>query len=405
MKKAISLTFILVLIILVYQFLVGVFKQTHEVNYFIEKDNYKINISEKFNNNKYYFDVNNNDFNYVFSIDNQFGKREEIISDIIVTSNNNLECIYPVFLNDIESNIICSDKSNIYSYESVKNNNLVVNFVKEIKERGYSSPSFEEDKNIIPSNADGIEYYKENIDEIIAVWNYRGITVINDKSSFLVDLLPFDRYENTLGTIVGKYYVIPNYVNNNLFEIDGFYIINLKTNEQDFIKLDFVMSNRSYINGIVNNKIYIFDKNNMKQIEIDVNKNKINVISNSDFAKYYDNSWIDRNIYDFKNNDIKFNDVNKEDVKEFNINNVYQSKDSYFIYQNNTMYQIYKNNLDKKKVLFYGKDLKEIKVVDNNIYYINGNSLYRYNDKYNIKKIIDYNELKYNYKNIINIYK
>ena len=405
MKKAISLTFILVLIILVYQFFAGMIKTGHEVNYVVEKENNKFSVVEKLENNKYYFDVNNNGFDYVFSVDNQFGKRKEIISDVLVTGDTNFQCIYPIYLNNIESNIVCSDKSNIYSYESVKTKDLVVNFVKYLKDNNYNSTSFEEDKYYSPSNASGIEYHKEYINEVIAMWNYRGITVMNNKTSYTTELLPFDRYENTLGVTVGKYFVMPNYINNNLFEIDGFYIINLKTNDQDLVKLDFIMSDKSYVNGIVDNKIYIFDKNNMKQIEINVKNKEINVVSNGDVAKYYDNEFIDRNIYDFKNSDIKFNNINKEEVKNYNTNNVYQSNDSYFVYENNTMYQIYKNNLDKKIILFYGKNLKEIQVIKNNIYYINGNTLYRYNDKYSIKKLLTYSELKYNYKNIVNIYK
>lgn len=417
MKKAISLTAILVLTILVYQFFAGFFKTSHEINYLIEKDNHKFNINERYENNKYYFSVNNNGYNYIFTIDNKFGKNKEIITDFIVTGNSNLECIYPVYkginnnsnntnilASKVSSNIICSDKSNIYSYESVKNKSIVINFVKELKEKGYNL-LVQEDNYNNPSRIDGVEYYKEYIDEIIAMWNYRGITIINNKNSYTNEIFDFDRYENTLGITVDKYYVVPNYINNNLFEIDGFHIINLKNNEKDLVKLDFIMSDKSYINGIINNKLYIFDKNNMKQIEIDVNKKEINVISNNNVAKYYDNSWIDRNVYDFKNSEIKFNYINKEDVKEYNLNNVYQSSDSYFVYENNTMYQIYKNNLNKKIVLFYGKDLKDIKVIDNNIYYVSDNSLYRYNDKYSIKKLLTNNELKYNYKNIVNISK
>lgn len=432
MKKAISLTLLLLGVILIYQFVAGIFKTSHEVNYYIEKDNYKINVLEKFEHNKYYFTISNNGFDYVFDTSNYFGKRTEVLSDILVTSNDNLECIYPVYQGEttgnifdkilskifrnngrgndnvagnVRGNIVCSDKSNIYAYESVKDNDLVVDFVNYLKQNNYKSSLFDEKKYDKPNKVNGIEYYKDYIDEVITLWNYRGITVLNNKTGYTTELLSFDRYENTLGVSVGKYYVIPNYINNNLFEIDGFYIIDLVTNDQNLVNLDFIMSDKSYINGVIDDKLYIFDKTNMRQIEINVKKKEIKTVSSKNNAKYYDNDWVERNIYDFKNSELKFNYINKDDVSGYNINNVYQSDDSYFVYENNTMYQIYKNNLDKKITLFYGKELKEIKVIDNNLYYIIGNTLYRYNDMYSVKKLLTYSELKYNYKNIVNIYK
>lgn len=404
MKKAISLVIILFGVFLIYQFLVINFKSSHLVEYTVTNEQIKFDVKEEFINNKYFFEVKIDDYKFIFDENNIFNKKRNVIKSIEYTSDNNLSCIYPVY-EDNDSRIICSDKSNIYSYESVKNNDLVINFVNVLKDKSYNSYTF-----VTPeyeSNDSKIQIYHKYIeDEKINLWNYTGVSVIDNDRQADTEVLDFDRYDNTLATTVGKYYVMPIYLNNKLFEVNKFYILNLTTNETSEIILPFTLSNRSYINGVVNNKLYIFDKTNMKQLEINPGKKEANVVGNeTDNCKYYNNTWESRNIYDFVNNNVKFNNVNYDDIKNYKYDQVYETKNSYYIYHNNTMYQVYKNNLENRIILFTVGNIKEIIVKEDNVYYLKGDTLYRYNHKYGIRKLVKYDELKYNYKNIISIYK
>ena len=232
MKKAISLVIILFGVFLIYQFLVINFKSSHSVEYTVTNEQIKFDVKEEFINNKYFFEVKIDDYKFIFDENNIFNKKRNVIKSIEYTSDNNLSCIYPVY-EDNDSRIICSDKSNIYSYESVKNNDLVVNFVNVLKDKSYNSYTF-----VTPeyeSNDSKIQIYHKYIeDEKINLWNYTGVSVIDNDRQADTEVLDFDRYDNTLATTVGKYYVMPIYLNNKLFEVNKFYILNLTTNESPF---------------------------------------------------------------------------------------------------------------------------------------------------------------------------
>lgn len=404
MKKAISLVIILFGIYLIYQFAIINFKSTHSTEYTINNEQIVFNVKEEFKNNKYFFEVNIDNYKFIFDKKNDSNKKRNIIKNIEYVSDNNIGCIYPVYENSTSS-VICANHENIYSYESVKNNDLVENFVTMLKDKSYTSDSFETPE--YESDDSKIQiYYKYIEDEIINIWNYTGVSVINNDRRADTEVLDFDRYENTLATTVDKYYIMPVYLNNNLFEVNKFFAINLTTNETYEILLPFTLSNRSYINGVINNKLYIFDKTNMKQIEINPSKKEALVVGDEKTnCKYYDNTWETRNIYDFVNNNIKFNNVHYEDIKNHSYDQAFETKNSYYIYHNNTMYQVYKNNLENKITLFTEGKIKEIIVKEDNIYYIKGDTLYRYNNKYGIRKLLTYDEFKYNYKNIVSIYK
>ena len=83
-----------------------------------------------------------------------------------------------------------------------------------------------------------------------------------------------------------KYYISADY--NYNYEFDKFYIVDLTNNDLSTIKVKNSISFDSYIQGIVDNKVFLFDPENEIQYEINPAKKTINKISN-DYIKYYSN--------------------------------------------------------------------------------------------------------------------
>lgn len=405
MKKIISLVILLFGVLMIYQFTVIHFKTSHALNYAIKvSDDVAFDISEEFRDNKYYLDIKYDNFQFIYKTDNSFNKSKNIVESIEYLINNNMVCIYPVYKNGVSSTIKCSDTSDIYSYDAVSDNNAAVNFRSSLIDKGYTAL---ENKNVSLTSVDNLDVYYDNIDEYITVWNYQGFYTFHDKTYFNQNILSFDRYENTLTSIVDKYYISPIYIDNKLFEISGFYIFNLETNKKTTISLTTNLSNQTYINGIVNNKLYIFDKNNRIQLEINPKSNTSRIVGSIDLnCQYYNVGFETRNIYDFINNKITFNYEDYSNINSiYNYDNIYSNDASYFIYTGNTMYQVFKDNLNIKIKLFTLDDIKEVKVIDDNIYFIKKDTLYKYNDIDGISPLIVDSELQYNYSNIIGIYK
>ena len=102
-KKTISFTLIILLMLLVYQFVVNLAKSSHYVTYKIDKGEL-FNIDEKYNKEKgkdyYLIKVTNNDKNFVWKVENKFNKQKNIVSDIEIFEQDDYYCLGLVFVGD-----------------------------------------------------------------------------------------------------------------------------------------------------------------------------------------------------------------------------------------------------------------------------------------------------------------
>ena len=233
-----------------------------------------------------------------------------------------------------------------------------------------------------------------NIDKIISITTYKGI-FINDKE---IQLFNDDIYSNELNSYIDKYYITADY--NSKYEFSDFYVVNLENENISKINSKQNISFDSYIQGIVDNKVYLYDTDNEIQYEIDIENNQINIVSNDEYIKYYrNNKWEKLGINKLKNKEIyfEFSDYsNKFPDYDYKYENDYY----YYLIKNekqvsNRLYRLNKNNLDIIEYLF---DLPtdNIKLKDNYIYYIYKDSLYYYSDKTNIVKVLSDTELNFN---------
>ncbi len=405
MKRAISLVMLIACLFLFYQVGVTFLKKSHEVDYTMKNSGYTFQIHEQFKNKNYYFEITSGQYKFYTSHSDAFTKTKEVIKDIEVKEENNLLCIYPVYKEDTPSAIVCSDGKTNYSKETAKNYSAYQTLLAFVKEKGFEKDEIYQETEKLDGR---ITYYPSAIeDEIITVWTYQGIVIVGENRSDHIDTISFDRYDNTQSELVGKYYVTPIYQDNRLYEYSSLYCTDVTNNTQETIALPIVVSNYSYVNGVVDGKLYLFDKNAKKQIEIDPKKGTARIIgSEEDDGIYYNGDWSSRNIYDFVQQELYFSDFDESILKsKYSYNSAWQSEDSYYFYDGGNMYQVYKDALDTPILLFQQNGIVEVHVEKDTLYYIVGDTLYRYSPYSSTKRVLKYAELPYNYKNMIDIYK
>ena len=66
--------------------------------------------------------------------------------------------------------------------------------------------------------------------------------------------------------------------------------------------------------------------------------------------------------------------------------------------------KVIKESNKNTELLFELDNIKEWNIVNNNIYILTNDTIYSYNEENGLNKIIEYNELNYNYKNIYKVW-
>lgn len=373
------------------------------MDYTLKVDNKKIDVHEEYYKDKkddyYFFRLEVDDNTFVFDIDNSFNKQKKVLSDVKIYEDDDLTCISPIYMkNNDHSDIMCNIDNKQYSYTSIKEEYDLSDFIKEINK-------FDEEKyksSDKANNISGSSVYKENMydDENIIVYDYNSLLTITKPSYKTIKFANYDIYHNELGILIDKYYILPKY--ENLPEYSGLLIIDITKGESETLYFDEAISTNLYINGVVNNKLYLFDKSNLVQYEIDPKKKSYRITGNkSTDGQYYDGQWSTKNIYEFSKQELKF--ITKYPIKNNYVEAFETNKYYYYYNSNNEFYKVYKKDLNNPIYLFEENDIKEVKVVNDKIYFIKDKVLYRY-DETGLKKILTNKELKYNYSNIYSVY-
>lgn len=403
-KKVISFTLIIILILLTYQFIVTFFKDNHYVTYSIGKDEI-FNIEEKYikkNKQDYYLiKVNHKEDNYVFKIDNEFNKQKNIVEKIKVFEQDGFYCIgLDLVGKDKYSYPECSKENITYSYSSIKDKIDFGNYIDKIVDKNrtrYSQESVKRDELGLTVNRSYIDD-----DEIVIVYGYKQMILLYPNYSRTFSFSSMDNYKNTYGTLVDKYYMIPKMTSLPTF---GTYVrYDVIDGIRDEIDLPTAITKQSYINGVDDNKLYVFDKSNKIQFEIDPFSKEINIVGdvNKEGITIENGEKKKISVYELEKNEVLF-DSKKSDYINVESNN-FVSNDYYAIYESNgTFYKVYKEYPDIKILLFNDSAAKNIKIKKDNIYYIKDNGLYKYNE-YGIFGIAYRNEFIYNFDNIYDVY-
>lgn len=395
MKKVVKRIILLFIVILLLQLISYIFKKEHDINYELNYKDQNYKIHEIYKDDRYNFEINIDDNYFVLDTQNLYHKKKKVIDKIYYYDTEDIKCIYTPLEN---TNIICLENSKFKSYyESSKH---IKSFVKDLKQLGYTNPSWDiKDSKI--KTIDQVEVYQDNISDntYIYLYKYNGFFKITNKYLSKINTFKNDTYLNTLGVQTDKYYVIPNYDDKHDFK--EIYVYNMKNDKKKTIKLKNKISTDSYINGVVDKKIYLTDKDNLIQYKIDPKKRKVEEVGNTNDGGliYQNNEFKSINMYEFRKTQIKYEQNYTDIISDYQyINKV---NNNYYYLNNNTFYK-YNSTFGVTQVLFKS-EAENIVMNNEDIYFIKDNKLYLY-DGY-LKEILKYDELSFNSDNRYAVYK
>ena len=207
-----------------------------------------------------------------------------------------------------------------------------------------------------------------------------------------------------MSCIVDKYFVL--FDNSNVKGIENIYYYNFKNNKLKSFKLDKKVSKNTYINGVVDDLIYITDKKNKIEYTIDIKNEKINEIDNNqtEYILYQNDKKTVLSKSDFLIKEQYFNNYPIENEK-IESTELREYGKNYYYFNGNNFYKTKKSKEQYATLLFQMYDVKEWFVQGDTVYITKQDSIYSYSDDNGLRKLIEYNELRYNYKNIYKIWK
>lgn len=409
-----------------YSYMAG--SQVNTYNLFV--NDVKYDITEKYTNkhkdetlniveqSNYYYEVTLNEkLMFSFKIAGKYIGVKEYLKELIVYKNENYTCAYPIFKDKVENmDVICNSGDKYYLYASLKGKDAGIDtFIGSLKEKGYTHPSWDT-TNMETKHIGTFDMYINNIAENqnITLWQYKGFYRLTNRGENLFSLDISDRYDPILTSMVNQYFVVPDYKKDSKF--DRVFITNLITGKIEPFNLGVTISYDSFVQGVIDNKIYLVDRSSKAQYVIDIYKKETKLsgdINNN--TKYYNSGkWEPKTIYEVIDNNLQFVKENTapESLKAYNplfIGEVGGSTEGYYylyIKENNAVgvYRVDKQNTNIMTLLFTVPSINNIKYEAKDIYFISNDTLYVYRDTLGAKPLVKYNEFVFNKGNLYNVY-
>lgn len=400
-KKVFSFSLILLIMFLCYQFVINYFKTGHSVTYTIND----ILIDEDYINDKeeyYLFRVTlDKDKVFVFENENLFNKQKEVVEDVKVYTKDDIYCVSLKYKKIKEPSVPeCYINDVLYSYNEASKKTNLEDFTKELKISSLEKYSNESEKREEVDVTLNNDYLEDN--EVIILYDYKTINLYDKKFERKASFSNFDNYKNIYGTIVGHYYLIPRLTSSTTF--NTFVKIELNDGVNKDMNTIYTISKQSYVNGVYDDKLYIFDKSNLKQYEINPATEEIKITGDEEnpcFA-YINGEKTELSVYEMNDKEIKFSEKTNQ-FENIDSDEMFVNKKVGIYKKDDKFYKVYTKYPDNPILLFIDKDAKEIKVKGDSIYYLKNDSIYRYNIKGNVI-LLTRNELKYNSENAFDIY-
>jgi len=361
------------------------------INYKLNINGNKLKIKEIVNNDNYYIEIKTNKNIYPFRIYEDLSNKRKVVKDIYLYKDDNIECVLPVINDELYTDMVCYKDEILYNYYNLVGNNTSLDkYVNSIEL--YNINEFG-NKAINTETIGTIKYnIFTNLSNTVAITTYKGLT-INDNE---INLFKKDIYNNKLSTFIDNYYIIADYEKN--YSFNYFYVVNLDNRKINKLESKNDISYDSYIQGIVDNKIYLYDKDNEIQYEIDVKGSSIDIISSDNYIKYYSNNKWEKMNKTKANKEIYFNYETLDNI--FTSYDFVEETDNYYylLKKDGISYKLYrvdKGNIDVYKYLL---DVPTTNIYFNNdyLYYVYKNKLFYYSDGTGLKTILENSELEFN---------
>ena len=404
-KKVITYIFVLILILVLYEIAFSFLKTSHNVNYTIVKEDAKYEINEvytkKKSNDFYYIIVKNDSSSYLFSIVNNYNKQKNIVKDVInLKINNNISCLVLNLIDDTNSIPICLKDNSLYSYYALSKKYDLSSLDKYVKK--YDVPGTKEVEN---NHSLKVNYGYMDDNEYIALYNLKDVLFFHNNADEFVTFSDQDIYKNVYGYMVGKYYIIPELTGDNP-DIYRYIIYDVTKRKIEFVNtLDVPVNKKEvYVNGVYDKSLYLVDKSNKVQYRIDPKAKTMQEVGNANTDGFvYQNGVLSReNMYKLSENEIVFSE-NTDEYSSIKADKIYPQSNYAYYLKNGSFFKVYNNLLEYPVHLFDTNNANNIKVINDSIYFIDGDKLYKYND-YGLNEIITRDEFKYNFYNIFDVY-
>lgn len=394
MKKNIVL---MILIFIYFCFIYSLFlKDEYSIEYYIKKDK-KFNISESYTKNGYYkYNISFDEIDIKFQINKTYNKRM-LINKIYYYENQKYKCILPLFDKDeMLMDMICYDNNNYYFYRNIEDKTEeMINYVTSIKE--YKQDNFEEN-NQIDINGD-ISYNKLDTKNTILLTNYKGFYLFNNKIKE-INLFKKDVYDQSISGVVNNNYFIADYSQNYAF--DKIYIYDFLKQKQEEIIYPPKISFNSYIQGIYDNEVYIYDMTNENQYKLNLYSKTIEKIGDKNKGiEFYDGEWQKITIPEVSSKP-KFKSMYSSDITDSIYERIDKDKENgyyYFYEKKDDIYKVYRSlidDVDSKIYIFSTTTIDRIVYGKDIVYFVDKNFVKCYSDIFNMKTIAYFKELEFN---------
>ena len=403
-KKTITYIFTLVIILILYEIIFSFLKTGHDVSYTISKDNklYSINeiYTKKGKDNYYLITVSDENNTYLFSVNNKFNKQKNIVKDIeYYEISNDLSCMILDLVNKDNTIPICTKNNVLYTYHALKDKYDLSSLEGKIKKYESNNNSVYDEDN----NKCSVNYGFIDANEYISIYNLKDVYFYHNNVQERLNFSNYDNYKNEYGYLVGNRYVIPRIISNP--EFYNYIVYNVETKKSDSIDLDeHPISKDSYINGVYENCLYVVDRSNKKQYRLDPVELTALEVGNTEMDGYaYINGKLERkSIYQLIEKDIIFTESGGN-YEGIDYDSIYvQSNYAYYL-KNGTFYKVYEKNLNLPVYLFDAKNPTHVKFRNDNIYFIDDNKLYKYNE-YGLNVLVTKDEFRFHEDDIYDIY-
>ena len=396
---------ILIIIIIFITFCIfKVIKKEHTVKYKIDK----YSIKEHFYiSNDHYYDliIKDKKNTYIYTLNIDLNKNKKIIKNIEEFKSNELTCIVSTYKKSDEKGIYCNLNKQQVSIDYLlnTNNSDFKKINKELKKYNLKFPKENNTKKYYKN----LIIYQKNIpnDNLYFIWNYKGVYVIGNNKVSYKKFLDYDLYDNVMDCVVSDYYVL--FDNSSVNGIENVYYYDINKDKVTSFKLKQKLTKDSYINGVVEDLIYVTDRKQKKEYTINIKDKTIEEIDN-DQTKYlvYDNyKKKELSKSDYFMNDVFFDNNLIVDKKVTNSKELKKEYNYYYFIEENKLYKALDTVKSEKILLAELDNIKDWLVKDREVILLVDDTIYSYTEQYGLRKILITNELNYNYENIYEMWK
>ena len=389
MKTKNKLVLLIILLILLIIICRSMFSLS-DINYTLYVDGNEIRVKEIYNVDNYYIELKTKNHVYPFRIyDNNKGRK--LVENVYMFEDSNLECVLPIIDNKSYIDMMCYSDGILYNYYNlIGDNERLDEYISTIEEYDINvfKNEFNQIKNIQTTKFNRLY----NFNKYISITTYQGLIVNNLE----INLFNKDIYNNKISEFVDKYYIVADYDNTHSF--NSFYIVDITNGETKKLKSKYDISYDSYIEGVVDNKIYLYDTDNENQYELDVFNNTIDIISNNNYIRYYTNKKWEKMNKVKANKELYFN-FQTLDNNFTNYDYVKETDYYYYLFKKNgisyKLYRVDKNDININKFIL-DVPVTNIAFKDDYLYYTYKNRLFYYSDQTGLKIILENSELQFN---------